>query len=139
MFTITVADFKDYFDRGQFAYGSDLPAVRDKDITRAIAEASGIWNEGIYPSDTVKGEALEYLTAHFLQGTLDATDSGGQADGIQSARAAGGVSESLAIPPWMLEGEYALYATTFYGRRWLTITKPYVDGAVYSVGGDTRP
>lgn len=137
--TITAADFKAYFSRGQFAYGETLPAVRDEDIDQAIAEASGVFNFGLYPNDTVAAQALEYLTAHFLQGMLDATDSGGQAEGIQSSRGAGGVSESIAVPPWMLEGDLALYATTFYGRRWLIITKPYADGAVFSVGGQTNP
>jgi hypothetical protein len=139
MITITVADFKAYFSRGQFAYGTVLPAVLDADITKAIAEASGVFNFGLYPTDAIGIQALEYLTAHFLQGTLDATDSQGQAEGIQSARSAGGISESLAIAPWMLEGEYALYATTFYGRRWLTISKPYADGAVFAIGGATTP
>lgn len=139
MITITAADFKAYFSRGQFTYGTDLPYVRDTDISQAIDEASGTWNEGLYPNDTIAKQALEYLTAHFLQGTLDATDSQGQAEGIQSARSAGGISESLAVAPWMLEGEYALYATTFYGRRWLTISKPYADGAVFAVGGATTP
>ena len=139
MITITAADFKAYFSRGQFAYGTTLPAVLDADITQAIAEASGVWNYGLYPNDTVAAQALEYLSAHFLQGLLDATDSQGQAEGIQSARSAGGISESLAVAPWMLEGEFALYATTFYGRRWLTLSKPYADGAVFSVGGGTTP
>jgi hypothetical protein len=139
MIAVTADDFKAYFSRGQFAFGDDLPSVRDSDIDQAIAEASGVFNFGLYPNDTIGNQALEYLTAHFLQGILDATDSGGQAEGIQSGRSAGGISESLAVAPWMLEGEYALYATTFYGRRWLMLSKPYADGAVFSVHGSTQP
>ena len=139
MITLTAADFKAYFSRGQFTFGTDLPAVRDDDISQAIAEASGVFNFGLYPNDAITIQALQYLTAHFLQGTLDSTDSQGQAEGIQSARSVQGVSESIAIPEWMLEGEFALYATTSYGRRWLAISKPYLDGAVFAVAGGTQP
>jgi hypothetical protein len=139
MISITPEDFKGYFARGQFTYGDTLPAVSDPDIQRAIDEASGVFNFGLYPTDTVGNQALEYLTAHFLQETLDAADSQGQASAVQTARAAGGISESLAVPEWMLQGVYALYATTAYGRRFLTISKPYLDGGVFSVAGQTLP
>lgn len=139
MISITAADFKSYFARGQFTYGTVLPAVLDSDIDKAIIEASAVFNFGLYPSDAIGNMALEYLTAHFLQGMLDSTDSQGQAEGIQSSRSAGGISESLAVPPWMLEGEFALYATTFYGRKWMLLTMPYLGGNVYAIGGGTQP
>lgn len=137
--SITASDFKAFFSRGQFTYGTVLPDVLDGDINKAIATALRTINQGIYPDDATGNEALEWLTAHFLQLVLDETDSGGQADGIQTSRGAGGISESVAIPPWMLEGDFAMYATTSYGRRWLTLTLPYLGGAVYSVGGATQP
>ena len=139
MITITPAEFKAYFARGQFTYGTVLPAVLDSDIAQAIAEASGVFNFGLYPADSIAKQALEYLTAHFLHLTLDSTDSQGQAEGIQASRSANGISESVAVPPWMLEGEFAMYATTFYGRRWILISMPYLGGNVYSVGGGTQP
>lgn len=139
MIQITAASFKTFFARGQFTYGTVLPAVLDGDIDQAIAEALTVFNIGIYPSDAIGNMALSYLTAHFLQLTLDSSDSGGQSDAIQSGRGANGINESLAVPPWMLEGEYAFYATTFYGRRWMLMTMPYLGGAVFTIGGGTQP
>jgi hypothetical protein len=39
----------------------------------------------------------------------------------------------------MKAGEFAFYCTTYYGQKWLMLTKPYLDGAVYTVGGGTNP
>jgi hypothetical protein len=139
MIQITAATFKTYFARGQFTYGTVLPAVLDSDIDQAIVEASAVFNFSLYPSDAIGNMALAYLTAHFLQLTLDSTDSQGQSAGIQSGRGANGVNESIAVPPWMLEGEYAFYATTEYGLRWMLQTMPYLGGNVYAVGGGTQP
>ena len=115
--TITAADFKAFYDRGQFAYGPAAPSVRDKDIDHAIAEATAVFNQYLYPPDhpEITTQALLFLTAHFLIADLDAGDSGGQTKLLQQSRGADGLSESLAIPEWMNSGEFAFYATTFYG------------------------
>jgi hypothetical protein len=39
----------------------------------------------------------------------------------------------------MKQGEFAFYATTYYGQKWLILSKPYLDGAVFSVEGGTMP
>jgi len=141
--TITATEFKAYFDRGQFLYGStvpyEYPEVRDGDIDSAIAEASAVFNSGLFPDDATCKQALSYLTAHFLQLDLDAVVSGGQAKFNQSSRSADGVSESLSIPEWMNEGEFAFYSTTYFGQKYLILVKPFLDGAVYAVGGATLP
>lgn len=141
--TITASEFKAYFDRGQFLYGSAdpyvYPEVRDKDIDSAIAEAEAVFNPGLFPNEETCKQALMYLTAHFLQLDLDVIQSGGQAKFNQSSRSADGISESLEIPEWMKDGEFAFYATTYYGQKYLILTKPYLDGAVFSVAGGTRP
>jgi len=141
--TITVEEFKDYFDRGQFTYGSSVPyvypEVRDKDITAAIAEAEAVFNPGLFPDEDTCKQALSYLTAHFLQQDLEAVPSSGQAKYNQSSRSADGISESLSIPEWMNEGEFAFYTTTYYGQKYLILAKPYLDGAVFAVSGATQP
>lgn len=140
MISIAASDFKAYFSRGQFNFGTVLPSVLDTDIEQAIAEASNVLNFNLYPTDAIGNMALEYLTAHFLQGTLDSTDSQGQPDTIQSGRGAGGISESIAVPQWILDSpELSVYATTYYGRRWIALTLPYLGGNVYSVPGGTTP
>ena len=137
--TITAAEFEDFFDRGQFTYSENLPDIREKDIDAAIAEALASFNGGLYPDEATCKQALYYLTAHYLQLDLNAVESGGQASFIQTSRSADGISESLSIPEWMNEGEFAFFATTYYGQKYLMLSKPYLDGAVFSVSGGTQP
>lgn len=141
--TITAAEFKIVFDRGQFLFGSTVPytfpEVRDKDIDSAIAEALAVFNTGLFPDEDTCKQALSYLTAHFVQQDLDAVASDGQAKFNQSSRSADGISESLSIPEWMNEGEFAFFATTYYGQKYLILAKPNLDGAVFSVPGATLP
>lgn len=141
--TITAAEFKAYFDRGQFIYGETIPyeypEIRDKDINSAIAEALAVFNGDLYPTEELCKQALYYCTAHFLQKDLETVDSGGQPSFIQSSRSADGISESVSIPEWMNQGELAFYATTYYGQKWMMLSKPYMDGAVFIVGGTTTP
>lgn len=138
MTTITAKEFKCYFDRGQFPYGEDVPDIRDKDINQAIAEALAVFGD-IYGDEAVCKLALTYLTAHFLTLDIDAGDSGGQATFNQNSRSANGISESLSIPEWMNDGEFAIYSTTYYGQKYLAMSKPYLDGAVFVVTGRTTP
>jgi len=142
--TITASDFKAFFDRGQFLFGSTapyaFPEVRDADITKAIAEAEAIFNGDLYPVDEgICEQALNYLTAHFVQLDLETIESGGQTKLLQTSRSADGISESLSIPEWMNAGEFAFYATTYYGQKYLILSKPYLDGGVFSVPGRTSP
>lgn len=137
--TITATEFKEYFDRGQFDYGTDIPSVRDKDIDSAIAESQAVFNGELYPDEESCKQAMLYLTAHFLTLDIDSADSGGQSSFVQTSRSANGVSESVHIPEWMKEGEFSFYATTYYGQKWLMISKPYLDGAVFSTPGATSP
>ena len=136
---ITVAQFQAYFDRGQFTYGTDLPAIRDTDIERAIAEALAAINFELFPTEDVCQQAQYYATAHYLFLDVDAGNSGGQPTFVQSSRSAGGLSESLSIPTWMNQGEFAFYATTYWGQKFLVLAKPYLDGAVFAVPGATQP
>jgi hypothetical protein len=141
MGNVTVASFKAKFARGQFQYGTALPDILDQDIADAIAEKDSVFNPGLYPSDAPEiGTLCElYLAAHFLVTDIDAADSGGQTRLLQNSRSVDGVSESLEIPDWMKKGEFAFYASTYYGQKWLILTKPYLDGAVFSIGGATQP
>lgn len=137
---VTIASFKAQFSRG-FTYGTAVPDVRDEDITNAIAECAAVFNASLYPSDhpEIGTLAEHYLTAHFLRCDIDAADGGGQPTLFQSSRSADGVSESLAIPEWMLAGELAFYASTYYGQKFLILSKPYMDGVVLCVAGGTNP
>jgi hypothetical protein len=135
----TVAEFKNLFDR-YFTFSENLPDIRDKDIERAFDEADSVFNVGIYPSDSSRQLAYSYLAAHFLQADLDASEAGGQTSLLQSSRSADGISESLAIPKRMVDDQdFAFYFTTYYGQKWLALTAPFLDGAVFAVSGRTTP
>lgn len=135
--TITAAEFKTHFDRGPWTFGPALPDVRDSDIDKAVTEALAVFNGDLYDIEAVCKLALTYLTAHFLQTDLESADSGGAPTHNQTSRSVGSVSESVTIPEWMLDGEFAMYVTTQYGIKWLQLTKPYLGGAVYAVEGGT--
>ena len=137
--TITATEFKAYFDRGDFTYGTDLPAIRDSDIDKAIAEMEAVINQDIYPTESTCQQAKYYLSAHFLLLDTDAANSGGQSSFNQTSRSADGISEALQLPQWMTENEFGFYTSTYYGQKWAMLTKPYIDGAVFSIQGATRP
>ena len=137
--TIDSTEFKAYFDRDQFDYGTTLPEIRGSDIDRAIAEMEAVVNQDIYPTEAICKLAKLYLSAHFLSVDTDAGDSGGAPLYQQTSRSADGISESVNIPKWMMEGEFSFYTTTYWGQKWAMLTKPYIDGAVFSVAGATTP
>ncbi len=131
--------FKLHFDRGQFTYGDTPPAIRDKDIVAAIGEMEAIINAGLYPGEDTQTLAKLYLTAHFLTLDIQASKTGGQPTFSFSPRAVGSISASMDIPDWMKKGLFAQYATTYYGQKWLALTKPYTIGVVRTIAGTTQP
>jgi hypothetical protein len=145
MIVITVEEFKDKFDRGDFTYGEALPSVRDKDIEEAIELATALINHDLYPLPSTENpvdigkKALLFLTAHELINTLEDTINQGQTRFNQSSRSVGSISESLAIPEWMNQDVFGYFTTTNYGIKFLILTKPFMDGAVYTVAGLTLP
>lgn len=136
---MTVQEFKAQFDRDQFSFGTVVPDIRDSDIAKALTEAEAVFNGDIYPTEAICKLALSYLTAHFLQLDAGAGETNGQAVYNQTSRSVGSVSESVQVPDWMQEGEFAFYSTTYYGQKWLILSRPYLVGAVYSVPGATQP
>jgi len=134
-----ITAFKALFSRGQFDYGSVLPSIRDGDITAAMTEATAVFNDSIYPSTDAADLAYLYLTAHFLSCDVDAADGGGGAQYLQTSRSVDGVSESVEIPEWMKAGEFSFYTSTYYGQKFLILSKPYLDGVILSVEGATLP
>lgn len=135
----TVEGFKSQFDRGQFDFGTSTDQIRDKDINQAFSETDAIFNPNIYPDESASDLAYYYLAAHFVQLDLEAIESEGQPVLLQNSRSADGISESLNIPKEMMNGDFAQYATTWYGQKWFMLTLPYLGGSVHSVGGATRP
>ncbi len=133
-----IIKFKELFDRGQFNYGEVVPQIRDKDIAEAKEEADCVFNEGLIGDEDCAEKALLHLTAHFLQLDSQAADGSGQSAFLQTSRSADGISEAVHLPTWMRNSDFAMYATTHYGQKFLVISKPYIDGGVWSVKGGTR-
>jgi hypothetical protein len=139
MGTVTIASFKTQFPR--LTYGADTSSIMDDDITKAIAEKDAVFNFDLYPSNRPEIGTLaeHYLVAHFITTDIDAAESGGQTRLLQTSRSADGVSESVDIPDWMKAGEFAFYASSYYGQKYLILSKPYLDGVVLVIEGGTNP
>ena len=81
-----------------------------------------------------------YLAAHYLVIDLNnaANSLGLGASGLTQSKSVGSVSESFAIPQWVLSdailGQYAL---TGYGRKYLSLIMPYLVGNIMIVQGKT--
>ncbi len=136
---LDVSTFKEHFDHGQFIYGDTPPLTRDKDIVSAVTEMQVVFNPSLYPDETSANLAKLYLTAHFLTLDLEASESKGQPVYNQTSRSANGVSESLSIPDWMTQGSFALFSTTYYGQKWLALTRPFFGTYIGCVRGGTQP
>lgn len=140
---ITLDDFKGWFTR-DFRYktplGSDEPLdecnpdlVTDADLTRAFTEAGINFNEALFSTDDSLIVTFYYLAAHFLVNDFQAAIGGLDAAGYYpvASRSVGSVSESYAIPDWMLRDPVlGAYATTRYGQKYLALIKPLMIGNV---------
>jgi hypothetical protein len=142
MVEITFEEFKTKFDR-DFTFSETLPDIREVDFDNAYLDANSVFNQSLIPAkpdDSIAKNALLNLTAHFLSLNIDASETGAQARFLQSSRSAGGMSESLQIPSWVSDNDvFSQFATTSFGLKYLIISKPYLDGAIYVVGGQTLP
>lgn len=116
--------------------------VQDADITRAFGEAQMSLNQGLFSSDAQITLAYLYLTAHYLVLDLQTALQGVESSGNYpvNSRSVGSVSESYSIPQRYLDDPVlSYYATTGYGKKYLSFLVPRLVGAVYSVDGATQP
>lgn len=118
--------------------GNVLNYTQDSDILNAIAEASVNFNQGLFGDCCTAKLVFLYLVAFYL--TLDfqnamAPMGGG---GIVQSKSVGSVSESYAIPQWMLNNpSYSMYAVNGYGRKYLSLIRPYLLGTIILSKGRT--
>lgn len=138
----TATEFRDYFVR-DFPYSESIETgVTDADINKAINEAKYNLNEGLYGSQEQFTLAFLYLTAHYLVMDLRAASQGisGTFAWLQTSKSVGSVSVSSAIPQRILDNpELAIYSTTTYGVKYLSLLLPRLMGQVFTVAGWTRP
>jgi hypothetical protein len=148
---IELDDFKAWFTRDfayQIPYGETeaLPDascdyVSDADLTKAFTLAIANFNPGLFSTDEQMKSVFFYLAAHFLvdDRKMAIDGLGSTAHYPVSSRSAGPISESYAIPEWILrDPNLGAYATTRYGQKYLALIKPYLIGnAVVYTGATT--
>lgn len=115
-----------------------LNYTQDSDILNAVAEASVNFNEGLFPDATTAKLVFLYLVAYYLtidfQNAMAAMGGGG----IVQSKSVGSVSESYAIPQWMLNNpSFSMYSQNGYGRKYLSLIRPYLLGNIILSQGRT--
>lgn len=140
----TVTDFKTQFDR-DFIYGTGKETVRDSDITRALTEATSVFNSDLWSSDELK-PAFLYAAAHFLvlnvqmAGGLAAAPSGKGVDnhggGVTQSKSVAQVNIAYAIAEkFQNDPILSQFLRTDYGQRYLQMVSTRLVGNVAVVSG----
>lgn len=147
---IEVDDFKAWFTR-DFKYHTPLGMtgpisecgreyVTDDDIEKAFIEADMNFNESLFGEDNALKTCFLYLSAHYLVNDLQTAGDGINSAGYfpVSSRSVGSVSESYAIPEWMMKDpNLGSFTTTRYGQKYLSLIKPLLIGNVQVYTGNT--
>lgn len=114
--------------------------IQDADILRAFNEAKINFNESFWKDDETAEMVFYYLAAHYL--VIDLTNRQSPLllgyKGLTQSKSVGSVSESYAIPQWMLNNQIlGSYAQTGYGRKYLSLIQPYLVGNIILSPGRT--
>lgn len=114
--------------------------IQDADIMRAFKEASINFNAALFGDDDTAKMVFLYLAAHYL--VIDLNNAMNPMSmgfmGFTQSKSVGSVSESYAVPQWMLNNAIlSQYATTGYGRKYLSLIQPYLVGNIIFVPGRT--
>jgi len=118
--------------------GNVLNYTQDSDILNAIAEASVNFNEGLFTDKCTAKLVFLYLVAYYLTVDFQNAMSPMGGGGIVQSKSVGSVSESYAIPQWMLNNpSYGMYAVNGYGRKYLSLIRPYLLGTIILSKGRT--
>ena len=108
--------------------------IQDSDIMRAFKEAKVNFNAGLFGDDDTVKMVFLYLAAHYL--VIDLNNAMNPMAmgfmGFTQSKSVGSVSESYAVPQWMLNN-----AQTGYGRKYLSLIQPYLVGNIIFVPGRT--
>ena len=118
--------------------GNVLNYTQDSDIINAIAEASVNFNEGLFSDCCTAKLVFLYLVAYYLTIDFQNAMSPMSGGGIVQNKSVGSVSEGYAIPQWMLNNpSFSMYAQNGYGRKYLSLIRPYLLGNIILSKGRT--
>lgn len=114
--------------------------IQDSDIERAFAEAKINFKTIFWKDDKTAEMVFYYVAAHYL--IIDITNRQNPFlmgyKGMTQSKSVGSVSESYAIPEWMLNNQIlGPYAQTGYGRKYLSLIQPYLIGNIIHTPGRT--
>lgn len=112
--------------------------ITDADISRAFTEAKMNFNPKLFPKCDECRVAFCYLAAHYLvidlNNAMNPLALGGL--GLVQSKSVGSVSESYAIPQWILNDKnLGLYAQTGYGRKYISLIMPKLHGNIIFTKG----
>lgn len=107
-------------------------------ITEAFSEAEVNFNPDLFPDCTTATRIFYYLAAHYL--VIDVNNSTNPFSlgftGYTQSKSVGSVSESFGVPQWMLNDPILSgYAQTGFGRKYLSLIKPYIVGNIIYTPG----
>lgn len=145
----TIANFKDFFDRG-FPYEPDpLPEgadqfsyVRDKDIQKAIDKVDYQINDAFFSSQKEYSDAFLNATAHFMIMDLRAQSQGvsDKYEWLSSSSGVGSISESRVIPDYIAQSlHFSFFTTTTFGLEYALAIYEKSRGTIFTVRGGTSP
>lgn len=114
--------------------------ITDADILEAFSEARINFNPQLFSEDATALKIFYYLAAHYL--IIDLNNASNPfAMGYMSftqSKSVGSVSESYGLPQWILNSpRYSMYATTGFGRKFLSLIYPYITGQIIFTPGRT--
>ena len=130
-------------DDEKWATTSDkkLNYLLDADVEKALGQAKINFNSNLFDDEGLR-IAFLYITAFYMVYDIQTSNLGlsGSFKGFTSSKSVDGVSESYAIPDWMLNNAtLGLYGDNPYGRKYLSILAPYLVGnIILSTGGTTN-
>ena len=96
--------------------------VQDTDIQRAFEEAKGSFNSALFHDCNTAQLYFCYVAAHYLVMDLNNAQNALAMgfNGMVASKSVGSVSESYGLPAWIMNSpQYALFAQTGYGRKYL--------------------
>lgn len=108
--------------------GDKYAYVLDEDIEKAMTQALPNANERFGETCTEKRNIYLHLVAFYLVFDMKNSSAGINSSfmGALSGKHVGDVSESYAVPQWMLNNPmYSIYGQNGYGLKYLSLIAPY--------------
>ena len=116
--------------------GNIYDYVLDEDIEAAFAEAGAVFNPRLNVTDAQFKMIFLYLAAHFLVADSRANGLQSGSSGLVDHKTVGNVSISYTIPKWMQNESLSFFTTTYYGYKYLILTRVSRVGNAMAIRGN---